>query len=378
MKYLFIAILLFMIFISCANTNEKSKKPQSQSKAEKIELQKNNNGNEAVIFNRKNEPRENAFSILVPKGWQIEGGIFRVDPTAQGGPSQSIAAKLDFTVKKDKAGSVMIRWLPDVLYFDARRSPAGQMGLFPEGSNYQGMTVLNILSAENFITQIAFPYAHPNAQNVQITESKKLNDVAGNYSRRVKKAIPYSTMSYDAALVKLKYIEDGNRFEEVMVLIIENWGELGAGMWGNKETLLVRAPEGDLINWETIFSLIQNSVKLNINWLVGEMKGQVTRGQIAINTQQEMQKIGREISEHRRKTNAEINNDMFLTLTEQEEYVDPFTNEIEVGTDQWQHRWENDRGDVIYTDDEDYDPNVDINLNLSDFKRSKIRKRFPN
>ena len=69
---------------------------------------------------------------------------------------------------------------------------------------------------------------------------------------------------------------------------------------------------------------------------------------------------------------------MFLTLTEQEEYVNPYTNEIEVGTNQWQHRWVNESGDVIYTDNESYDPNVDINLNRSDFKRSKIRKRFPN
>ncbi len=377
MKILFVTVLLTVIFTSCANTNEKEKKSQSQNKVKEVDHLKENKSVEAVMFQRKNEPRENAFSILVPKGWQIEGGIFRVDPTAQGGPSQSIAAKLDFTVKKDRDGSVLIRWLPDVLYFDMRNSPAGQMGLFPQGSNYQGMRVLNIMSAENFISQIAFPYAHPSAHDVQIIESKKLTDVAANYDRRVKQAMPYSTMSYDAALVKLKYTENGNRFEETLVSIIENWGQLGAGMWGNKEIFLIRTPEGDLDKWASTFSIIQNSVKLNINWLVGEIKGQATRGQIALNTQQEVQRIGREISEHRRKTNAEINNDMFLTLTEQEEYVNPFTNEVEVGTDQWRNRWENENGDVIYTDSEDYDPNVDINLNISGYKRSKIRKRFP-
>ena len=46
-----------------------------------------------LILRRVSEPKENAFSILVPDGWQTAGGIFRVDPTAQGGPSQSIAAK---------------------------------------------------------------------------------------------------------------------------------------------------------------------------------------------------------------------------------------------------------------------------------------------
>ena len=44
---------------------------------------------------------------------------------------------------------------------------------------------------------------------------------------------------------------------------------------------------------------------------------------------------------------------MYLTLTEQEEYVNPYTNEVEVGTNQWQHRWINESGDVIYTDNEE-------------------------
>ena len=35
----------------------------------------------------------------------------------------------------------------------------------------------------------------------------------------------------------------------------------------------------------------------------------------------------------------------------------------------------NESGDVIYTDSEEYDPNVDINLNRSNFKRTPIRKR---
>jgi len=377
MKLSFLTMSLIMIFTYCANTdkNEKTSLINKEVRNAKFSSKLNHNG--AIIFQKKYEPRENAFSILVPKGWQIEGGIHRVNPI-ESGPSNAIAAKLDFTIKKDNAGSVMIRWLPDVLYFDARHSPAGQMGLFPEGSNYQGMTVLNLMSAEKFITSIAFPYAHPNASNVQIVKKKKLINIANNYGKRVKQAMPYSTMSYDVSIVKMTYSENGIPYEELMVSIIENWGQLGAGMWGNKETYLIRTPLNKFKNWESIFSVIQNSVELNMNWLKGEIKGQANRGEIAVNTQKEIERIGREISTHKRKTNAEIHNDMFLTLTDQEEYINPYTNEIEAGTNQWQHRWINESGDVIYTDSEDYNPNTDVNLTRSDFKRSKIRKRFPN
>jgi hypothetical protein len=377
MRSLLNSIFLLLIFISCGNSND-----NNESKGIKENLNKSNqyskqNKADAIVFQRKREPKENAFSILVPKDWQIEGGIHRVNPI-ESGPSNAIAAKLDFAIKKDNVGSVMIRWLPDVLYFDARYSPAGQMGLFPEGSNYQGMTVLNLMSAENFITSIAFPYAHPNANNVQIIEKKKLTNVANSYGKRVKLAMPYSTMSYDVSIAKMTYTENGNQFEELMVSIIENWGQLGAGMWGNKETLLIRAPIGKLTDWEPVFSVVQNSIKINLQWLVGEIQGQAIRGEIAAKTQKEVEKIGREINTHRQKTNAEIHNDMYLTMTEQEEYMNPYTNEVEVGTNQWQYRWVNESGDIIYTDNEDYDPTTDVNLNRNDFKRSKIRKRFPN
>lgn len=378
MKSSLLTVIIILVFSHCANTDEKERSQISELNTEQINIS-GNRANEAIlVFQRRNEPRENAFSLLVPKGWQIEGGIYRVDPLTQGGPSQSIAAKLDFALKKDKNGTVMIRWLPDVQYFDARYSPAGQMGLFPEGSNYQGMTVYNLMSPDSFIRRIAFPYAHPNVQNFKVVESKKLNKVANNYSNRVKQAMPYTTMSYDGAYVKFNYTESGQQYEEVMVCIIENWGQLGGGMWGNKETFFVRAPKNELENWEGLFSVIHNSIKINLQWLVGEIKGQAIRGEIAVNTQKEIERIGREITTHRQKTIYEINNDMYLTLTEQEEYVNPYTNEIEVGTNQWQHRWINESGDVIYTDNEEYDPNVDINLNRSDFKKSKIRKRFPN
>lgn len=330
-----------------------------------------------AVFQRIAEPKEQAFTLLIPKGWLSEGGIFRVNPTAQGGPSQSIAAKLDFAVKKDRQGSVMIRWLPDVLYYDARMSPAGQMGLFPPGSNYQGMTVYPVMSALQFLSQIVFPYAHPQAGNVQITDQKRLPKVAQRFQQNTLRTIPNSTFSYDAALMTVTYRENGVNYEEKMVTVIENWGQLGAGMWGNKETFIVRTPQGKFSKWEPVFSIIQNSVKLNFKWLAGEIRGQEHRTTIVREVQRQTQDIERQITQHRQKTNAEINNDMFLTLTEQEEYVNPYTKEVEMGSNQWKHRWINESGDVIYTDRESYDPNTDIHLNRSDYKRTAVRKRFP-
>ncbi len=328
-----------------------------------------------LFFQRVAEPNERAFTLLVPQGWQTEGGIFRVNPTAQGGAAQSIAAKLDFTVKKDGPGTVMLRWLPDVLFFDMRRSPAGQMGLFPPGSNYNGMTVYPVMSAEQFIMQIAFPYAHPSAANVQILSQKKLPRLAQHHLRMARIIQPMIDFSYDAAIIGYTYTENGQQYEERMLAVVENWGQAGAGMWGNKETFFIHAPVGQLKQWEPIFKEIRTSVIVNQSWLSEEIRGQMIRGGIMNQTLQEMQRIEREMTAHRQKVNAEINHDFFLTLTGQAEYVNPFTKQVETGSNQWRFRWVNGQGDVIYTDREDYNPNTDARLHLSGFMRAKVRKR---
>jgi len=110
-------------------------------------------------------------------------------------------------------------------------------------------------------------------------------------------------------------------------------------------------------------------------WLGREIRSQQANSQVALKTQQEIAKIEKEICEHRAHTNSEINNDMYLNLTGQEDYTNPFTGETERGTNEWNYRWQNDRGDVIYSENQNYSPNGDVNITTKGYKRSEIRKR---
>lgn len=98
-----------------------------------------------------------------------------------------------------------------------------------------------------------------------------------------------------------------------------------------------------------------NSVRLNSRWVQGEIRGQMQRNEIAIRTQQEIARLDSEIADHRRRTNAEINNQMYHNLMRTEEY-EPLTKEVEVGSNEWNYRWVNERGEAIYTDDEQLRP----------------------
>lgn len=358
------------------NSSSRSRPQAKVKKAENGEAPKKL---DTVTFTRIPEPKERAFTFLIPKGWHVEGGIVRVDPLRQGGPAQSIAAKLDLQVKKDAQGSVMEHWLPETAWFDPRHSPAAQMGMMQPGGNYQGMTIMPLMGGQQFLRQVVFKRYHPRASDVKIVMAKNVPKLSQAYQQAAQIVVPPLApyLRYDAALLHVTYKEDSQRFEETLVTVIENMGSAGAGIWNNKLTFYMRAPYGQYKTWEPVFSVINHSIKIDHRWMAGEVKGQLTRNKIMDKSQKEIQRIAREISEHRYTTNAEIQNDMFLTLMGQEEYVNPYTGEVEIGTDQWRHRWVNESGDIIYSNREEYDPNIDIQINRSDYKRTPIRKRGP-
>ncbi|MDD5088495.1 MAG: hypothetical protein PHI18_06830 [bacterium] len=327
-----------------------------------------------LVFDRVQEPRENAFSMIVPHGWTVDGGISRLDPTAMGGAAQSIEAKLDMTIKKDERGTVMARVLSDMRYADVPRSNSPAAGMFPYGSNYNGMLVAPCPNAQGFITQMAFPYLHPGAQELQVKETHPAADLAQKYQQSLA-ALPLPfTPVCDAGVVILEYTEDGVAYREVWSAVIVNWGPDAMGMWENKETRFARTPAAEFTQWIPVFAAMQASIQINPKWLAGEIQGQMTRSQIVLDTQRDIARIEQEMTENRRKVNSEIQNSMYLTLTGQEDYKNPFTGEYETRpVELGKYRWVNDLGQEVYSDNNTYDPNADVNLYHKGFQRCAPR-----
>jgi hypothetical protein len=184
-------------------------------------------------------------------------------------------------------------------------------------------------------------------------------------------------LSYDAALVNVGYTENGIEYKETLVGGIQNMSVMGAGMWNNQRSLLARAPAAEFDRLAPLFLIILNSVDINRQWLAGELKGQMIRSGIAMDLQRYLADIDRQITDHRQRTNAEINNDAYLNLTGQEEYVNPYTNKVERGSNEWKHRWVTPSGDEVYANDDYFDPNRDPNSTRGDWKRTPVRNRFP-
>ena len=131
-----------------------------------------------VIFQRVAEPKENAFTMLVPKGWLVEGGIYRVDPSRAGGPGNSVEAKCDIAVKSDRSGTVMLRRLAKINYADGPIVPPTH----GPGANYNGMTVVRMPNVEGFLGY-TFKQLHPGAKDVKIVRKEPLPKLAAAVAR---------------------------------------------------------------------------------------------------------------------------------------------------------------------------------------------------
>jgi hypothetical protein len=358
-------LLLMLVFGACSGgDNSETLGNEAQS------------GKQVIVFHRQKEPNENALSFLLPQNWTISGGITRVYPNSAGGGGNAIEAKLYMKLSSpdNKANFV---WLPDTRFFDIGRFSGTNLAtsMFPDGSNYNGMKVLQMLNPGDFVKLVAVPFAHPHAQSLQIIGVQQLPDLEEGYRRVSALMIPDYQFNYKAAIVTLEYAENDIQYLEKMICVIEDYGELGAGMWGNRETWCIRAEKGKFESLSPIFATIGQSVRINKEWVGRELRGHQTNSQISLKTQQDISKIENEISEQRANTNFEINNELYLSLTGQEDYANPFTGQTERGTNEWNYRWENEQGDVIYSDNQSYSPNSDVNIQVKGFKRSEIRNR---
>jgi hypothetical protein len=219
------------------------------------------------------------------------------------------------------------------------------------------------------------PAQHPQARNMKVLEQRPQPRQAQVFQQKAPCMPGMGCYTYDAGLLTMTYDEGGVHYKEMLLTAIEDSGGLGVGMWTNKSTMLVRAPAAEFEKMAPLFSLIQSSEKLNQSWLTAERRGEAQRARNALATQKYAENVDRQIVEHRRNTYAEIANDMYLNMTNQEEYVNPYTKEVETGTNQYSNRWQNGDGEVIYTNDPNYDPNRDPNVEHTDFKRSDIRPR---
>jgi hypothetical protein len=331
-----------------------------------------------LLMQRTWEPNEKAFSFLVPKGWSFKGGIFNVNPLTQNGPGNSIAPKCDLIVKKDDPGTVLIRFVPSWNYADLTYSPTG-FSLFKPGQYYQGMLVKVLPTPKQFLTEM-FQTTRPQAAQVAVVAEDPMREMVEAVYRsnqQINQQLQQMGLKpnrYEGLAMLVEYSEGGQRFREVLKTIITD-SRTGAFMWTNEHTIQFRAPAGEFESWEPALDVIFNSIELNPQWLAAVTKAMDQRSKMALDTQRYINKVNNEILENRRRTHAEIRYENYLFLSGQDEYVNPFTKKVELDTSAYRHRWMNNHGDILYTDENSHNPNEYEKRPNYEWKQTPARPR---
>jgi hypothetical protein len=324
-----------------------------------------------VVFRKVMERREGAFSMLIPRGWIVNGGIFRVDPNAAGGSANSIEAKCDIAIASDANGTVMLRRLPKINYADGPMIPFTHT----PGMNYNGAMVVRMPTLENYLLW-AIKQIRPDASNFTIVHKEglpKLVETVRRFSEPLHRSLARVGVlppDYHAGFIIVEYDEGNIRFKELIYTILVD-GRVSMGLWWNDLTTAMRAPAHEANRWKPVMDIIANSVQLNPQWIAGELKGQGERTEIVSKLMQDFARIDREISAHRSKTQQEIMTDSYLTLTGQNDYRNPYSGRMERDTSEWKRRWVNSSGEYIYSNDTVYDPNADPNNPRHDYKLTR-------
>ncbi len=333
----------------------------------------------AIHVRRVAEPKEGAFTLLVPNGWLVEGGIFRINPLVAGGPFNSMWPKCDLTVKKDRAGTVLIRILPGMNYADFSHPRfAIQRQLHPPGSKYQGGLVRPLPPLRDFLTDL-FQQLHPQANPVKEAQYYPLPELAQLADRSNKAAndalqrLGLPTISTDAGVLLAEYEEGGIRYKEALITAITDGRGLAA-YWNNCETIQLRAPSAETARWQPVMEVIARSVEINPTWFQRQVRQTDKLGKILADAAASIRKDQQQLWENRQKIMERIDTDWMLYRTGQADYVNPYTNQVERDTSAWQYRWVTRTGEIIYSDDPNYNPNADSGVWNQQWQQTPVQR----
>ena len=331
-----------------------------------------------LVMQRTWEPKEQAFSFLLPKGWTTEGGVFNVNPLQMNGPGNTVTPKCDLSVKADAGGSVMLRWAPGWNYADLSLSPSG-WGTFRPGMHYQGMPVRPVIGARQFLTDL-LKTMRPQATDIKVVAEDPMAEVVAAYARRAEpinqnlQKMGLAPTRFEALALVVEYREAGEHYREVLSTTIAD-ARGGAFMWSNDDTIVFRAPASRFDDWKPALDTIRASRQPNPQWVAAVTKATGERAKAALETQRYIADVASQIVENRRRTHAEIRHEQWLFISGQEEYTNPFNGQTERDTSHYRYRWVNNQGDVIYTDENSFDPNTTEEYKTREWKRTPIRKR---
>lgn len=300
------------------------------------------------------DPREGAFTLRVPKGWQVQGGVVR----------PYIDAAVALEIKKDEEGKVAISYYSPLPPLFAEPNEVLSMAGFMEGSRYnpsygvtQDMIVYHYLPAISYIREWLLPQIRQDYPDTKIISIRDRPGLAKSVP-----PTPWLQVSYDSAEAFLEATVGGTRVRGKTIVLTQLIRTPGVpfGMW-LANVLLYSAPPNEFEQLEAIANRMNDTFRVDPAWALREAQEQIKRSQIASQSADEVATIIRQTYENRAAALDEVSRKWSNAILGRVDLVDSETGEIDWGVPSGSnHYWK--EGDLIIGTETYETPTIDSRL----------------
>lgn len=303
---------------------------------------------------------EEAFRMLVPRDWRVEGGIVWR-------PEISTLAYLQMRLS-DPQGSSALEFFPTLPF---TWSVGGYPG-FPPGSLYLGSYVVQPLDPDNFVRQLLLPQVRGRVSPLVI-RTDPLPELANQVVATVQEAGAVKQVA--AARTRIEYQEGTKAFEEdIYSVMVYTQVPMTPGLtwWGPERLFGFRAEKGQLDRQAPLLNAIFASARVSRLWFAhvlqvreawiqnqmqairnaGELSRYIARTSNEISDMQQQAWENRRASEDR---SAEAFSEYIRGV---ETYHDPFGDRNVQLPSGYNDVWVSRGGEYILANDPNFNPNV--------------------
>ena len=322
-----------------------------------------------------------AFRLLIPKGWQVEGAIaWSANP--------ALPATSDFRIHS-QGGSEELRLFPTQSYFWTDNPLF--LATNPPGSLRFGTLVAQPIDLDGAFRQLILPRFRPGVADLQIVGRERVPELAALAAGT---ATPGVDARAEGGKIRLTYREAGAaREEEIYAAVSQFRTDLpGSAIsrpyfinyWFVDYVFSFRARKGQLDAFARTFQTMIFSLRVNPQWFAKVLNVKEALVQLAIREIHAVGRMGEIIAragsqiredqqrawEQRQQVQDKIAQNFGDHIRGVERYTDPFSGkEVELPSG-YGHAWANNLGEYVVTDNPDYNPNVGSNLHWNELPRA--------
>jgi hypothetical protein len=315
-----------------------------------------------------------AFSMLIPADWQVEGGLaWRLHP--------AVPAYIALRVSNPNRTEALEAF-PAIMFVWAE----GGIPLYPPGSIYLGNEVAEPLEDPVvYIKQVLLPRFRKNLPLPRFVETEELPKVAATIAETAEES--GLQKKFRAARVRMEYVENGRAVQEDIycVLGLAYAPAIQTTFWGPDRNYAFKAEKGKLDAHAKVFQTIVSSFRPNVDWFNRYVQLVQALAQTPADATRQVSEFGRyikvtapEITEARRQAyerqhaaQERVNASFTLYLRGVEEYRNPGDNHKVVLPAAYPGVWANAVGDYLLSDEATFNPNVGL---TKDWQRVEVSR----